>query len=82
MDDDEIKVTWNSSPTAGVTYNVYRSTASGGPYSAIATGVTSAKYTDEGVDEDDAYYYVVKTQKNGVKSVASNEASSGDDEDD
>ena len=82
VDDDEITVQWNPSPTGGAKYNVYRATTSGGPYSAIATDLSPTQYLDASVDEDLTYYYIVKAEKNGVESVASNEAQSGDDDDD
>ena len=82
VDDDEIMVEWNASPTEGAIYNVYRATTSGGPYTAIATGVAATQYEDNNVDEDQSYYYIVKAEKAGVESVASNEAQGGGDDDD
>ena len=82
VQDNEIDVEWNASPTSGVKYNVYRATTSGGPYSAIATGLITDEYTDESVNENTTYYYVVKAEKTGIESVASNEAQSGGDDDD
>jgi hypothetical protein len=47
-------------PSAGATgYNVKRSTTSGGPYSIIATNLTSAGYTDNGLAIGTTYYYVI-----------------------
>lgn len=40
-------------------YNVYRSTASGGPYSQVASLVTTSSYTDSGLTDGTTYYYVV-----------------------
>jgi len=47
---------WQPSPTLGVEYKVYRSQVNGGPYSAIATGLTSMQYTD--TVSSGTYYYV------------------------
>jgi hypothetical protein len=53
-------LTWTacSSGSAPITYNVLRSTVSGGSYSSIATGITSLTYTDSGLTRGKTYYYV------------------------
>jgi fibronectin type 3 domain-containing protein len=40
-------------------YTVYRSTTNGGPYNAVATGVTFSSYSDTTVINGTTYYYVV-----------------------
>lgn len=47
-------------PSFGATsYTIKRATTSGGPYSNVATGVTTASYTDTSVTNGTTYYYVV-----------------------
>ena len=47
-------------PSAAATgYNVKRATTSGGPYTTVASGVTSTNYTDTGLTNGVTYYYVV-----------------------
>jgi hypothetical protein len=51
-------LTWNAS-TDAVSYNIYRSTVSGGPYTMINTSPDSTtSYTDSTVVSGDTYYYV------------------------
>ncbi|MVT08799.1 LamG-like jellyroll fold domain-containing protein [Chitinophaga tropicalis] len=40
-------------------YNIKRADTSGGPYTAIATGITSSGYLDTGLVNGHTYYYVV-----------------------
>ncbi len=51
-------LTWTASADA-VSYNIYRSTVSGGPYTIInASSVSTTAYTDSTVVSGDTYYYV------------------------
>jgi Abnormal spindle-like microcephaly-assoc'd, ASPM-SPD-2-Hydin len=71
-----VSLTWNASTSQGVlNYDVYRGTASGGPYSEIATvsGATTA-YTDNLVSAGYTYYYVVTTVTGNGQSGYSNQA--------
>ena len=52
---------WSTSVGA-IDYNVYRSTTSGGPYTLIASGLTSPDYADTGLNNGTTYYYVVKAR--------------------
>src|SRR6185295_11404744 len=55
-----VALSWSSSAGAD-TYNVYRSTTTGGPYnSPIASGLTSTTYNDPGVTNGTTYFYVVR----------------------
>jgi fibronectin type 3 domain-containing protein len=54
------QVTLNWAVSGGATsYTVKRSTTSGGPYATVASGVTATSYTDTGLTNGVAYYYVV-----------------------
>src|SRR6185437_15454054 len=52
-----VDLLWNPSPGA-TNYNVKRSTASGGPYTTIAS-VPGTGYTNSGLANGTTYYYVV-----------------------
>ncbi|MDP9479927.1 MAG: hypothetical protein M3R38_30405, partial [Actinomycetota bacterium] len=75
----EISLGWSPNPETDLShYNVYRATASGGPYSKInASNVTTTLYTDTGAtDPATRYYYVVRaSDTSGNESANSNEAS-------
>lgn len=55
-------VSWNSVSGAS-SYTLKRATASGGPYSEVATGLGSTNYTDYPLTNGTTYYYVVSTRK-------------------
>jgi len=44
-----------------VSYNIFRSTSPGGPYTPLASGVQSLTYKDELVNGGVTYYYVVRS---------------------
>lgn len=53
-------LTWVKGAAANpITFNVYRGTVSGGPYTRIASGVNALAYTDTTVSSGVTYYYVV-----------------------
>ena len=69
-----VAISWGA-VTGATNYNVYRSeTASGGPYSQIATAVSGTSYTDSGRSNGTSYFYVVRSY-NGLESVNSLEKS-------
>jgi endoglucanase len=69
----QVALTWNS--VGGATsYNVKRSTSSGGPYTTVAAGLTAANYTDT-VIAGTKYYYVVSAISGGLESSNSMEVS-------
>ncbi len=60
--------------TGATSYNVERGTASGGPYTSIATPAATT-YTDTGVTAGSAYYYVVAAVNSAGTGALSKEAS-------
>jgi hypothetical protein len=54
----QVTLTWNPA-FGGTTYNLKRSTTSGGPYTTIATNLTGLSYQDVGLANHTTYYYVV-----------------------
>jgi fibronectin type 3 domain-containing protein len=69
-----ISLTWAASSDAA-SYNVRRSTVSGGPYTTIASNLTTTSFTDTGRAVGTRYYYVVTATNASGTSAASNEAS-------
>jgi glycosyl hydrolase family 12/fibronectin type III domain protein len=65
---------WTASSGA-TSYNVLRSTTSGGPYTKIASGVTSTNFTDTGLTNGTTYFYVVQAVNVNGASGNSNQAS-------
>ncbi len=59
-DIDSVSLDWldNTEPDLD-SYNVYRSTSTGGPYTLIASGLADSEYIDNTVVTGTAYYYVV-----------------------
>ncbi len=71
----QVALTWTASSGA-TSYNVYRGTSAGGESTtAIATGITSATYTDSSVANGMTYYYKVAAVNSSGTSAYSNEAS-------
>lgn len=61
----EIDLSWTASPTANVTYSIFRSTVSGFTPAAgnqIASGVSLTAYADTGLAAGTTYYYRVEAQ--------------------
>ena len=70
-----VGLSWTGSAGA-TTYNVYRSTTSGGEGATpIATGITTVSYNDTGLTNDTTYYYKVAAVNSIGTSPMSNEAS-------
>jgi len=72
--DSQVALAWNASSGAS-SYNVKRATTSGGPYTTIATGVTTVSYNDTTAVNGTTYYYVVTAVNSAGESGNSNEAS-------
>ena len=49
------------SPATADTYNVKRSAVSGGPYTTVASDISSLSYTNFGLSNGTTYYYVVSS---------------------
>ena len=69
-----VSLSWNAS-TGASSYNVKRSTTSGGPYTTIATGVTSTSFTNTGLTNGTTYFFVVSAVNASGESGNSNQAS-------
>jgi beta-galactosidase len=70
----QVYLQWNAYP--GVSgYNVKRSLVGGGPYTTIATAITSANFTDINVTSCQTYYYVVAVTNAGSEGLPSVEVS-------
>jgi hypothetical protein len=70
----QINLAWTASSGA-TSYNVKRATVSGGPYSTIATGVTTTSYSNTGLSASTTYYYVVSAVNSSGESANSSQAS-------
>jgi fibronectin type 3 domain-containing protein/regulation of enolase protein 1 (concanavalin A-like superfamily) len=68
----QVNLTWNALTNAA-SYNVKRSTASGGPYSTIASGVTATNFTDLAAYAIAKCYYVVSAVVGGSETANSTE---------
>src|SRR5580658_751322 len=66
-------LTWNASPNA-TSYNLYRGTASGGPYVQVASGIAVTTYTDTQVGHSQTFFYVATAVQGKNESAYSNEA--------
>src|SRR5207248_2754204 len=69
----QVVLSWSAS-TGATSYNVKRSTTSGGPYTTIASPTTTG-YTDGGLSNGTTYYYVVTAVNSGGESGNSTQVS-------
>src|SRR5919109_139848 len=74
MSSSQINLTWTASSGA-TSYNVLRSTTTGGPYTQIASGVAATSFSDTGLSASTIYFYVVQAVNSAGTSGNSNEAS-------
>jgi len=68
-----VTLTWSASQGAS-SYNIYRGTAHGGPYTEIATAIAGTTYTDVQVTYNQTFYYVTTAVSGGNESGYSDEA--------
>ena len=71
---NQVLLTWNASSGA-TSYNVKRSTTSGGPYSTIASGVSTTSHTDSTAVNGTTYHYVVSAVNSAGESGNSSQVS-------
>jgi hypothetical protein len=71
-----VTLTWKASSSANVTsYNLYRSTISGGYYGLVGSAAGSLSYADRTVESGTTYYYVTTAvNEQGKESAHSNQA--------
>jgi fibronectin type 3 domain-containing protein len=69
----QVSLTWTASNSA-TSYHVKRSTTNGGPYTQISAP-TAANFTDTGLTNGTAYYYVVSALNSAGESANSSQAS-------
>ena len=69
----QVSLTWSAS-TGATSYNVKRSTTSGGPYTQMASPTTTS-FTDTGLTNGTTYYYVVSAVNATGQSANSNQVS-------
>lgn len=70
-----VTLSWTASTSTGVTYNMYISVVSGGPYTKINSGpISGLTYQDLKAISGNTYYYVATAvDSTGNESVNSNE---------
>ena len=56
----EASIIWNP-VTSAVSYNVFRATSRGGPYTVLSPPAPGPSFTDRGLTNDTEYFYVVQT---------------------
>ena len=71
--DAQINLAWTGVPDA-LSYNIKRSTDSGGPYVTLASDITASRFGDTTITPDTIYYYVVSANMSSGESPNSNEA--------
>jgi len=72
--DAQASLSWSASQGA-TTFTIKRSTANGGSFQTIASGLTSTIFTDATANNGSAYFYVVTAVNSNGESAPSKEAS-------
>ena len=68
----QVVLNWTAS-AAATGYTVLRGTASGGPYTPVASGIATTSYTHTGLSNGTTYYYVVAASSAGGAGAYSSE---------
>ncbi|HEY6249757.1 MAG TPA: glycosyl hydrolase [Candidatus Angelobacter sp.] len=74
----QINLSWQASPTAGVTYNVHRSITSGFTPSStnlVASGVNGTTFSNTGLQASTTFFYLVTAVNSNGESAPTNQAS-------
>ena len=73
--DGVINLDWaDSTSPIFASYSVYRGASSGGPYTSVATGLTTSTYADTAVTNGTTYHYVVRAVDNVVSAESADSA--------
>jgi fibronectin type 3 domain-containing protein len=67
-----VSLSWATSQNA-TSYNIYRGTIHGGPYTKVISGVATTTYTDGSVSHGQTLYYVATAVSAGKESAYSQE---------
>jgi len=67
-----VSLKWQPSATA-VSYDLYRSTLSGGPYGLVASAILGTSFVDQAVTSGETYFYVVTAWDGTKESAFSNQ---------
>lgn len=69
-----VDISWVASPTSGVTYNVYRGTATGVCQTTrVASGLSGVAFADMNVANGATYFYAISAQNSGGESACTSE---------
>jgi sialate O-acetylesterase len=70
-----VSLAWDAFGGGALSYNIGRSTVPGGPYQALASGITATSYVDRAVAPGAVYYYVVSASMASATTPVSQEVS-------
>jgi hypothetical protein len=68
----QVRLSWNAS-TGATSYTVKRGSSNGGPYTSIASNLTTTSYTNTGLSNGSTYYYVVTASNSAGESANSSQ---------